>query len=748
MIKTLKEIGTNNILYPKTDVSAVLKENGESIKANLIPDGGSQGQILQYAENGVSWDYPFKDYTNILAYGIEWDITVSDPTCTRIGNMSLHKSLPIQSQMKGCICKEGELVYWLNEKDWRFKQNPEYGTLTTYEWAESINEYIPRIGKFNGFKTTLRSADFITEDTQNRYDMQWVKIGAYLVQLFIQGDQLVLLSSEGNPSNSSGIANADETYTFTNVEIGSCTNGYDGCVKVYVPEFYLKSEIEGNKRRVWLSTVRLDQDWIHQEALLVDAYRTTLLSTIPENYGYLSTLKVNTLLSVANYTTNCRGGDNSAAYDKYLTGEGIDSADISPARSHICKPRTNISRTTMRTYARQSENTALLNYEQYKNILYWLFVVEYATFNSQLAFNEELTSEGFHQGGLGYGVTTAAYENWGNLNGCYPIIPCGYTNELGNITNVKQIIIPKFKVDVPSITNFKNATIKNTTYVTKDSDYNIIITPKSTSITGTILQMSPTQCSPVTTYKIEGLDALRNYLIENNITYTLLIFGQADVPISFGSSDGEYKVNWGYDGSGGQYSDSHNYKTRSIKFTLQVSQEIDMSAYPIKISIVSAEAGYVMTPSTTFKVPKYRGIEQPFGDIWTNLDGVIIDANTHETNVDYVYTCNDSAKYADTITEDYTKIGEKIYQSGFIKYFDLQKNCNIFASEVGGSELLYKCDTNQSGDKNNILRTFLVNGAANSGTKSGLSCQRSDYAVDGVDAIYGFRSCSHPSFTL
>lgn len=40
MIKTLKEVGTNNILYPKTDVSAVLKENGESIETNLIPDGG------------------------------------------------------------------------------------------------------------------------------------------------------------------------------------------------------------------------------------------------------------------------------------------------------------------------------------------------------------------------------------------------------------------------------------------------------------------------------------------------------------------------------------------------------------------------------------------------------------------------------------------------------------------------------------------------------------------------------------
>ena len=235
MIKTLKEVGTNNILYPKTDVSAVLKENGESIEANLIPDGGSQGQILQYAENGVSWDYPFKDYTNILAYGIEWDITVSDPTCTRIGNMSLHKSLPIQSQMKGCICKEGELVYWLNEKDWRFKQNPEYGTLTTYEWV-GINGYIPKIGKFNGYTTTVivSESDFITNI--NQFDMQWVKIEGYPAQMFINSAGQLQIISEYNLGNY-GTNTEDAKFIYTNVEIGSCTNGYDGCVKVYVPEF-------------------------------------------------------------------------------------------------------------------------------------------------------------------------------------------------------------------------------------------------------------------------------------------------------------------------------------------------------------------------------------------------------------------------------------------------------------------------------------------------------------------------------
>jgi len=40
---------------------------------------------------------------NMLAYGVEWNINIADPHITRIGNMSLHKTLPIQSQLKGCI---------------------------------------------------------------------------------------------------------------------------------------------------------------------------------------------------------------------------------------------------------------------------------------------------------------------------------------------------------------------------------------------------------------------------------------------------------------------------------------------------------------------------------------------------------------------------------------------------------------------------------------------------------------------
>lgn len=66
-------------------------------------------------------------------------------------------------------------------------------------------------------------------------------------------------------------------------------------------------------------------------------------------------------------------------------------------------------------------------------MIWWLFVVEYCTFNSQDAFNAELDENGFHQGGLGAGVTTWNGD-WNTFNGYYPIIPCGTTNSLGNHT--------------------------------------------------------------------------------------------------------------------------------------------------------------------------------------------------------------------------------------------------------------------------------------------------------------------------
>lgn len=53
------------------------------------------------------------------SYGIEKDYTNSSPNCIRIGNLDLHRSLPIQSKMRGCLLDDdGNVVEYLPEDDW------------------------------------------------------------------------------------------------------------------------------------------------------------------------------------------------------------------------------------------------------------------------------------------------------------------------------------------------------------------------------------------------------------------------------------------------------------------------------------------------------------------------------------------------------------------------------------------------------------------------------------------------------
>ena len=51
-------------------------------------------------------------------YGIEWDVTVSNPKAKRVGALELHASLPIQSLMRRCVLRDnGEVAYYLDAND-------------------------------------------------------------------------------------------------------------------------------------------------------------------------------------------------------------------------------------------------------------------------------------------------------------------------------------------------------------------------------------------------------------------------------------------------------------------------------------------------------------------------------------------------------------------------------------------------------------------------------------------------------
>ncbi len=99
-------------------------------------------------------------------------------------------------------------------------------------------------------------------------------------------------------------------------------------------------------------------------------------------------------------------------------------------------PIVSKTRTEFQTMARNNNRTNNWNiytYDAHRDLT-WLFVVEYATLNSQKAFNANLTAEGYHQGGLGEGITTGTVT----VNGAttYSFVPSGTTKSLGNGTGI------------------------------------------------------------------------------------------------------------------------------------------------------------------------------------------------------------------------------------------------------------------------------------------------------------------------
>ncbi|YP_010510294.1 tail protein [uncultured phage cr35_1] len=116
-----------------------------------------------------------------------------------------------------------------------------------------------------------------------------------------------------------------------------------------------------------------------------------------------------------------------SAYELYnLNGRAISK------RENI--PTVNFTRANGRTWARANgfdgeAKWNLYTYEEHRAICH-LFLVEYATRNSQKAVNTTLTAEGFRQGGLGSGCTIGV----ATINGAttYSFIPTGSSDSLGS----------------------------------------------------------------------------------------------------------------------------------------------------------------------------------------------------------------------------------------------------------------------------------------------------------------------------
>ena len=197
--------------------------------------------------------------------------------------------------------------------------------------------------------------------------------------------------------------------------------GATGQVMVEVPEHYRKTSLNAGQGYMDTEISLYPFDGaVRIPRYLVSAFEAALDR---EN---------NVLSSVVNTTARFRGGNNTADWDGTY-------------RSLLGLPATNISLTDFRTYAHNRGAKWSCYDWTINNDLFWLFAIEYATLNSQKAFNGSLDAAGMHQGGLGNGVSN--FSNWSTYNSYNPIIPCGFTASLGNKTGVKDFVLTEAQAE-------------------------------------------------------------------------------------------------------------------------------------------------------------------------------------------------------------------------------------------------------------------------------------------------------------
>ena len=357
-------------------------------------------------------------------------------------------------------------------------------------------------------------------------------------------------------------------------------DGSQGQVMVEVPDHYMRFETDGNIQRVKLSTVPI-AGYRHIKKYYVSAYEATVQRS------------TTMLCSVVNMDADYRGGNNNAELD-------------GTSATFLGKPATSISRTNFRNYARKrkegSSEWNCMTYDIQKD-LFWLFVIEYATLNTQKAFNEALTADGYHQGGLGPGVTEIDYTKWGDFNGRHPFIPCGHSDSLGNKTGVVDYTMPT------------------------------------------------------------------------------------------------------------------EYDAASVKVC---------------------------------KVPRYRGIENPFGHIWQWTEGinVRISPNTEDggDGLSKVFVCSDPSQFSDTGYEGYQYVGDEARTEAYVKEVIFGEGGEIMPLVVGGSSTTFFPDFHYTNiPKAETLRGVVFGGLAYNGAYAGFVYARSDYAPSASTAYFGSRLCFIPA---
>jgi hypothetical protein len=110
-----------------TNIGDAVADNTHMIVFSSPKTGTSTSTIhkikLEYGDISTEWSPAWEDIPDLeerYAYGVEWDTASSSPDGVRVGNMQLHRELPIQSKMRRCLLdRDGGVKEYLdNELSW------------------------------------------------------------------------------------------------------------------------------------------------------------------------------------------------------------------------------------------------------------------------------------------------------------------------------------------------------------------------------------------------------------------------------------------------------------------------------------------------------------------------------------------------------------------------------------------------------------------------------------------------------
>lgn len=149
----------------------------------------------------------------------------------------------------------------------------------------------------------------------------------------------------------------------------------------------------------------------------------------------------------------------------------------------------------------------------------------------------------------------------------------------------------------------------------------------------------------------------------------------------------------------------------------------------------------------TVAVPSYRGIENPFGHLAKNTDGLIAQYDSAANQYD-CYVCRDRSRYSSEINDAYIKIGSAPAgksngtASGYIAAIIRDQYGDMIVVGLGGSNAAYYCDQYLGGSVPTVKA--LTGGAATFGGASkdmGLSYLRLYDGIDTQGSYHGTRLC-------